>query len=141
MDNADGCGLVVLAFVVIGVLVAISKARARERARRAYQDALHRLKRDPTNANLRQETLALGRKYANLMRDRRGANLFDEFALSNDISAACAAAARPPEARREVAAPQRSVEIRLADLASLKAKGLIDESEFSSRRREILKDV
>ena len=140
MDGMDGCGLVILAVVVIAVVAAILNARAREKARVAYQDALHRLKRDPANASLRQETLALGREYSGLIRNRRGVALFDEVALSNDISAACAAAARPSEPRMQIA-PQRSVEVRLADLTALKAKGLIDESEYSARRREILKEV
>ena len=38
-------------------------------------------------------TLSLGRAYSNPTRDKKGVSLFDEVALSNDIGAACAAAA------------------------------------------------
>lgn len=136
----DGCVVVLFAIVVIGVVVAVARARAREKARLAYQEALWRLKRDPANPDLREETLRLGREYSNLMRNRRGVALFDEVALSNDINAACAAAFRPQ--KQPVAlAGKPSIESRLANLAELKAKGLIDETEYSTRRQEILREV
>lgn len=135
----EGCGWIVVAVVIVTVVIMIIQANAREKARREYQDALSQLKRDPANPNLRQETLALGRVYSNLMRNRRGVALFDEVALSNDINAACAGAAQPQQ--RAISAQRPSIETRLTNLSDLRAKGLIDEDEYSTRRREILRDV
>jgi hypothetical protein len=90
----ERCAIVLVLIVGIGVAVAIYEAKARDRARIAYQDALARLKRDPANPDLREETLYLGRAYSNLTRSRKGVTLFDEVALSNDINAACAGALR-----------------------------------------------
>lgn len=80
-----------------------------------------------------ENALRIGRILSNLTRNRRGVTLFDEVAISNDISAACAGAVAPR--------PKATVETRLIHLAELKTKGLIDDEEYSSRRREILQDI
>lgn len=143
----EGCALVLVVVVAIAAISSVAQQRAREkareRARDAYHNALHRLKRDPTNPDLRGETLSLGRAYANLMRDRRGVALFDEVALSNDINAACAAAAtsRPQREASAIFAGMPSIESRLTNLSDLRAAGLVDESEFAARRQEILREI
>lgn len=135
----EGCGLVLVLILVVAVVMAICQSKARERARVAYQNALARLKRDPGNSDLREETLRLGRTYSNMTR-QRGVTLFDEVALSNDINAACAGVFREEKSPgRQL--PKPSVEARLAQLAELKAKGLIDEGEYASRRLEILREI
>ena len=135
----EGCGLFLIFILVIAVVMAIGQNKARERARVAYLNALARLKRDPGNPDLREETLRLGRAYSNLTR-QRGVTLFDEVALSNDINAACAGVFREERSTTRQL-PKPSVEARLAHLAELKAKGLIDESEYSARRLEILREI
>ena len=136
----EGCAIVLVIILGISVAAAISQAKARERARAAYQGALARLKRDPANPDLREETLSLGRQYSNLTRNRRGVTIFDEVALSNDISAACAGAFRQ---EKTLARPLSTsdVEARLTRLADLKTKGLIDDTEFAARRQEILREI
>lgn len=124
--------LLLIGAAVIAVIIV--QARLREAARLAYEEGLERLRHEPTNPYLRTETLRLGRAYSRRTRNRFGVTLFDEVALSNDISAACAAHAQPKSARE-------SIETRLANLAALKARGLIDESEFAARRLEILREV
>jgi hypothetical protein len=133
-----GCFIVILFIIGIVIAIAVTNGNARERARAAYQSSLTHLKQDPANPDLREETLRLGRAYASLMRSRGGVALFDEVALSNDINAACAAAARP---QRELPPPAAPVEERLARLAELREKGLIDEHEYTARRQEILRDI
>lgn len=145
MDSSTLCFVVVLA-VIIGVLVVSDRRRValeRERAaaQAAYEQSLSALKRDPTNADVKQQTLGLGRAYSNLTRGRRGVALFDEVALSNDISAATAAAAvaRPLDAPPP--APGASAEARLAQLEGLRAKGVISEEEYQARRSDILRSI
>ena len=132
-----GCGFSLLIALAVIIIVIVSQSNAKDKARKAYQDALRRLKADPANPDLRQQTLNLGRVYSNLTRNMRGVSLFDEVALMNDINAACAAAATP----RLAIPASASVESRLESLAALKSKGLIDEREYAERRREILNDV
>lgn len=112
------------------------KARKLAAARTAYQAELGRLKDDPTNADLKQRALALGRAYSNLTRDKKGVTLFDEVALSNDISAACAAASRYHQSQ-----PSTSVESRLSRLAELQRTGLLDEREYEEQRARILQEL
>lgn len=137
--------LVVLGFVVLIIVLTIRQAQARKRALREgkqnYLDSLEKLKHSPTNANLRQRTLELGRYYSNLTRNQQGVTIFDEVALSNDIGAACAGAAASTPQTSGVASTKSSVEERLTKLLELKSKGLINEQEYESKRARILDEV
>ena len=61
-------------------------------AKAAHEASLLQLRQNPTDPDLKQQTLALGRAYSNITRDQQGVTVFDEVALSNDINAACAGA-------------------------------------------------
>lgn len=126
--------------VILGILIAIGKESAKNAARKSYQDSLALLKNDPANADLRQRTLELGRVYSNLMRDKKGNTVFDEVALMNDINAACAAA---HQFTQKTATPQAigDVEERLLKLQTLMTKGLIDQTDFERRKKEIMEQV
>ena len=133
----------VIFFMVVGGLIwaAVSSANAeqkkKEEARQQYQQSLDRLKRNPGNADLRQQTLALGRIYSNIMRDKKGNTLFDEVALMNDINAACAAT----QQALPNAAASGDLENRLRKLQELKAKGLIDDNDYAKRKAEIISQI
>lgn len=129
--------LVAGAVLWAGVASANAEQKRKEDARRQYQDSLAHLKTDPGNADLRQQTLALGRVYSNLLRDKKGNTLFDEVALMNDINAACAAT---QQALSSV--PSSSdLEGRLRRLQDLKAKGLIDDADHAKRKAEIMAQI
>lgn len=130
--------IIVVIAVGLGIYSAIKKANALQAAKESYLQSLSELKSSPTDADLKQRTLALGRAYSNLTRDKKGNTLFDEVALMNDINAACAAA----HAHTNASVPAAmTAEERLRTLADLKAKGLIDEVEFGKRRTEILSSI
>lgn len=142
------CGailLVVIVLLVVFVQAAIKENKQQEllfnKARDGYFLSLEKLKKDPTNANLRQETLMLGRNYSELTRKRKGVGntvtIYDEMALMNDINAACAGAT----VISEKAKPSPTVEGRLAKLSDLKEKNLISESEYNQRRQKILDEI
>ena len=107
-----------------------------------YKQCLARLRHDPSNPVLRQETLAAGRAYVLLARRSQGQggalHVFDEVALSNDIAAACAAASAPPAASPTVS---QSPEQRLERLDGLRRKALISEEEYQRKRTAILDEV
>jgi hypothetical protein len=132
-------GWICVGIVVIALLAAIGQIMAQNRAKEAYLASLEKLKRDPHNPDLREDTLALGRKYANLARNRRGVALFDEVALMNDINAACARAGSKVKIEADHRRP--SVEERLANLDGLWAKRLISEQEYRARREQILDEI
>jgi len=153
-NNTDGdmtAGIivfVVMGFVILVIVLTVRQSQARTRALREgkqnYLDSLEKLKHDPTNANLRQRTLELGRRYSNLTRNQQGVTVFDEVALSNDIGAACAgasAAVRSTPLKNIVASNKSSVEERLTKLLELKSKGLITEQEYESKRTRVLDEV
>lgn len=146
------CGGIII-FIVIIIAVSIktgneqtkqmNAARAAEAARLkaasdAYADALRQLKANPTNADLRQRTLQLGRTYSNLTRNKQGVTIFDELALSNDINAACGGAATLVAHKQT---QTQSIESRLQQLAELKSRGLIREEEYATRRKQIIDEV
>jgi hypothetical protein len=146
-EASNVIGLLLFLLLVIGgplVHVAIrNRKRDRDELRKrlevgwgAYQHSLVQLKNDPTNAELRQSTLALGRKYSQLTREDGRVTIYDEMALMNDINAACAAAASPPSG---TSSP--TIEQRLMTLKDLLNKGLIDEQEYKARRQRILSEL
>lgn len=140
MDGGAICLLVVPVIIIAVIITAIVKSTNREDARLAYQQRLAQLKADPTNPDLRQSTLELGRAYSRRTRNEAGIPSFDEVALMNDINAACAGATRAANSPREGNSNQ-SIEERLAKLADLKSQGLIDDEDYRTRKKEILDDV
>ncbi len=132
-------GLIVLV-VVAAIWSGMQSGKALEKARKAYIESLAELKGAPTDADLKQHTLALGRAYSNLTRDKKGVSLFDEVALMNDINAACAAATVAPK-QTALSVPAVSIESRLRTLTDLKDKGLLAPGEYESRRSEILSSI
>jgi hypothetical protein len=142
-SSLEFCGIgffLVISLILIALYVdAKKKDKALAAARDAYHNSLIKLKANPTNANLRQLTLQLGRTYSNLTRNKKGVTIFDEVALSNDISAACAGATNILE--NKATKPDQSIELRLAKLAELRAKGLIDDDEYAARRERMLDEV
>lgn len=91
--------------VILGLLVCASIAWNANRARRlreakeAYQAALAALSANPSDNNLRIRALEAGRYYADLARKYAGGGrraVFDEVALSNDLSARSGASPSAP---------------------------------------------
>jgi len=106
------------------------------RAQIMYQNALQALTANPTNAELRQRALAIGRAYATLTREQGKVTLFDEVALSNDISAATAGAGAATPT--QLAA---SVEERLQALEILRSKGLVSADEYAEKRKRLIDEM
>lgn len=117
------------------------RKQALEEARQSYLQSLSELKRLPTDADLKQRTLALGRAYSNLTREKKGNTVFDEVALMNDINAACAGATAGWKGDVVTPTAAESAEARLRTLLALKDKGLIQHAEYEKRRAEILASV
>ena len=113
-------GGVFVFFVWAGVKAAKEAERKKAGARARYLASLEALKAKPTDANLKQETLALGRAYSSLTRDQKGQTLFDEVALMNDINAACAAATTVELAHKPLPVAE-TIEGRLEQLSALRA--------------------
>ncbi len=134
-------GFIIIVGLIIAALVSSANKQAKElaQAKDAYQSSLVKLKSNPTNADLRQRTLELGRAYSNLTRNKSGVTVFDEIALMNDINAACAGATVVSQPSKS--ASKTTIEERLAKLSDLRSKGLIDEQEYTSRRQKILDEV
>ncbi|AVF42318.1 hypothetical protein AL486_23575 [Pandoraea apista] len=130
----------VIGIIVAGVMAGNKAAREREAARQRYISSLEKLKGNPTNADIKQETLALGRHYSNLTRDKKGNTLFDEVALMNDINAACAGAGNTAQTQ-PAASSSASLEDRIRKLKDLHEKGLISPEDFQKRRDEILASI
>jgi hypothetical protein len=84
-------GVILVVALAIAVPVTIAQTVALNRARKAYRASLEKLKRDPHNPNLREQTLALGRRYVRASRSNAGGwrrSAFDEVELSKDFASA-----------------------------------------------------
>lgn len=132
--------------VAVAIAVSVANSNAREKARKEYQSSLVALRSDPTNSQLRQRTLELGRIYSNHTRNKKGVTLFDEVALMNDITAAVGSATviasqKGGHLHSAVSESRSSIEERLARLEALRKGGHITDDEYSARRREILSEV
>ena len=91
--------LIFIAVVVaIAILLSRSQARQLKAAAAAYRAALDELAANPADNRLRIAALEAGRHYADLARRAAGSKgraIFDEVALSNDLSARSGAAPAP----------------------------------------------
>jgi hypothetical protein len=126
------CLFFLVPLVIVGFLMLLQYT-ARSQAKEDYLASLEKLKRDPQNPDLREQTLTLGRKYA-----KHGVYGFDELALMNDISAACARAASKVASAEE---KKPSVEERLTKLDELRSRQMVSELEYQSRRQQILNEL
>lgn len=144
----DQLGYIICMVVVIAVIFAIlvanrraadARAAALKQAYEAYQKALVDLRANPADPFYRQRALDAGRSYSNLTREGKGVTIYDEVALSNDISAAAAGAVKAAVAAPS--APAASVQDRLKRLDDLKAAGTITDQEHAARRQKILEEL
>jgi len=149
----ENIGSTLMGLLIFGGLIALvvshengkEKARKKvretlENAQAAFHASLAQLKSRPGSADLRQETLRLGRVYSNLTRNQQGVTVFDEVALMNDINAAAGGTQASTETVSP-RSPELQIEERLRNLAALKSKGLLDDLEYSDRRKRILDEI
>ncbi len=108
--------------------------RILQNAHEEYLSALESLKNNPTNADIKQNTLALGREYSSITRQFHNGNksvtIYDELSLMNDINAACANVSKLP-----------TIKERLQTLEELNQKELISEAEYELKRQQILNEI
>ena len=128
--------IIIVIIVIIGIWGGISLSNQVQKAKENYEKSLAKLKENPTDADLKQATLELGRIYSNLTRDSKGVTTVDEIALMNDINAACAAASSI-----NPLSTSQSIEDRLNNLSNLLEKGVISQLEYDSQRKEILDNI
>lgn len=147
MNSSESC-LVIIVLAIGGyiLLVFMNRRAFLQRlyaARDAYQAALAELKANPTNPDIKQKTLELGRIYSAVTRQNKTVTLFDEMALSNDINAATAAAtvAAPAAAPIAAAVDRPTAEERLSKLNDLRLRGVISEAEYTEKRQKILDEM
>jgi hypothetical protein len=125
--------------VIVGVFVAmvVYYYQAQTSSRDRYLQTLELLKENPHDPDLKTQALAFGRQYAHSVRSTAFA--FDETAIMNDISAACAQAGSKV---RIVSDEKSSVtESRLIELERLREKSLITNEEYEARRRKIIESI
>lgn len=91
------CIGIVILILVVSLFALVGSVVSKETARKKYAESLELLRAEPTSPRLRQESLALGRRYSRLTRNGQGVSLYDEMAIKNDIDAACAGAIREAE--------------------------------------------
>ena len=126
----------------------IAKAKKKAEAELAqakwqYEQALKDLKADPTDPDVKQRALRLGRAYSEMTRAGGAVTIFDELALSNDINAASAraGASQISKVSTDVPASHVTIKERLDQLAELKDQGVISDDEYDYKRSQILDEI
>lgn len=133
----------IVLFVALILIMVVNHGQGQiAAAKKAYDESLTELRHDPTNANLRQKALELGRSYSNLTRKNKGVALFDEVALMNDLNAVAGGTmAMAGSPLNQAGNSRRSVEERLSELTALRERDLINDVEYRERRSSILSEV
>jgi hypothetical protein len=132
-------GTIVVALIVTSIINGLKQDREREEKKeqerqnllmseKNYRDSLEKLKKSPSNSDLKQNTLLLGREYSTLTRDKTGVTIFDEIALMNDINAACAAAGQQTTSAAD----------ELIKFKQLLDAGVITPQEFAQKKAKLL---
>ncbi|EGY52841.1 SHOCT domain-containing protein [Neisseria shayeganii] len=143
-------GFIIFIIIIVVIIVAIiiqanTELNEREKARKSYLASLEKLKNNPTNPNIKQQTLQLGREYSHLTRNKKGVAIFDEIALMNDINAACAAATISEFSSNSMLERHNNtsstIQEKINTLTSLYEQGVIDEKEFQQRKKQILDNI
>ena len=109
---------------------AIMFARLQQKQKRAYQNAVQKLKKDPNNPDLRANALQLGRLYSESIKGQTGAEQFNEVTMMNDINAACAGAVVKVEVTNAFAVSGKSVAQEIEKLGQLFLAGVVTAEEF-----------
>jgi hypothetical protein len=129
---------VVLAAIVGPLIYWIIEGMALERSRVAYNRWLDELRHNPDDTELREQAIWFGRRYIDVARKFQKSGklaVFDEFALMNDVNAACA------RGQHSAASEPFPIEIRLERLKHLHGQGLITDAEYQRQRQRILDEI
>ncbi len=151
--------ILVVLLIVLLIIGIIPSSNIQNNPKKKYEESLQALKNDPTNADLRQETLRLGRVYSNWMRNKKGRTIFDEVAIMNDINAVCASThtiiqklVPPPNKKEEenkpqtteqqkptpILNPQHFIADEIKKLADLHSSGILTLEEFQQQKAKLL---
>jgi len=140
-----GVVCVVAAFIQSANIAEAKKKAEQElaEAKWRYEQALKDLKADPTDPDVKQRALLLGRAYSEMTRAGGAVTIFDELALANDINAASAraGASQVSKVSPDVPASQATIKERLDQLAELKDQGVISDDEYDYKRSQILDEI
>lgn len=117
---------VVLCLFVLAFYIIYKSQPKQKTPEEMYEEILKELKKDPTNPELREQALQLGRDYYNTT-DASA----DELAIMNDINAACARAAI---AAQPELAPANQIEA----LSDLMQAGVLSPDEFRRAKANII---
>lgn len=134
-----GCIAFFLVLLIVPIVILDQQRKQKERARAEYYAALELLKQSPTDPQLHQAALELGRDYSRCTRKGNVA-LYDEVALMNDINAACAGAGKAG-VQVVVGSAASSLTERLEKLESLRQRGLVTQEEYSTKRAKLLDEI
>ena len=136
--NVGGCLVLLGAAVTAVILVTVFARRHRRaelaKAKKAFEDCLAQLRKDPKNADLKREAQHLGELYSKLSIGRDGRPTFDDKALEKAIRAVCPQDLYP-------SSTEESLEEKLEQLARYRQKGLISEEEYRQKRSELVADA
>lgn len=105
---------VILSIIISAIHTAHVQQKALMAAENAYRESLEALGADGQNNQLRQDALERGREFAELARKKAGSKgvaMFDEVALTNDITARLGS---KPSDRSTVTCPDCAEQIQAA---------------------------
>jgi predicted membrane protein len=115
--------------------------RKKEQIRKNYESAKNKLRQQPSNNQLREKALQDGREYYKSLRNGV-LSIYDEQAITNDL-----AAVAPVSQTNNIVQPnidkaddnsQSDIVVKLEKLNLLKDKGMITESEFEAKRKDLI---
>lgn len=136
-----GLILSVLSFVYLFYLYQIRKSLFLSNIKENYEFAKKKLRQQPKNNQLREKALQAGREYYKSLRNGV-LSIYDEQAITNDLSSIASVSQTDntvqPSINKADDNSQSDIVSKLEKLKQLKDKGIITESEFESKKKDLL---
>ena len=100
-----------------------------------------KLRQQPSNNKLREKALKAGREYYKSLRNGQ-LSIYDEQAINNDLAAVAPVAqinnTIQPNINKSEDNGQSDIIAKLEKLKQLKDKGIITESEFETKKKDLI---
>jgi hypothetical protein len=116
-------------------------AQKKEQIKKNYESSRNKLRQQPSNNQLREKALQAGREYYKSLRNGV-LSIYDEQAITNDLAAVAPVSqinnTVQPNINKADDNSQSDIVAKLEKLNLLKDKGMITESEFEAKKKDLI---
>jgi hypothetical protein len=123
------------------VYVLSKSEKEKQQIKKVYELAKNKLRQQPSNNQLREKALQAGREYYKSLRNGQ-LSIYDEQAITNDLAAVAPISQAnntvKPNTNQSDENSQSDIVVKLEKLNLLKNKGIISQSEFEAKKKDLI---